>query len=315
MTVSVDRATIAEPESVEQLDKANWRCRITGLGVAWLIAGLVIFVLSANYGSNLLLVMSLLLIAVLINSVWFAWLNVRRLSLATVQLEPVYAEQFSQISVLLNNPDARSHPGVFIQHQGFNSQSAVPLAKEKLLSATLDVSRLKRGCYPLEAITLSCDYPLGLVRWTKTFTTAARLWVYPAPKGNQVLPKPKAQQGTYLKREQGDFSHVRTYQRGDSLNHIAWKQMARTGDVMTKEFEGGEGLRQTWLDIQDIKHQDIEIRLSQLCRWILSCHQKQLKYGLKLPQQTLEAAQGEGHKENCLQALAQFGQSIADKKE
>ena len=124
------------------------------------------------------------------------------------------------------------------------------------------------------------------------------------------MPKPKAKQGTYLKREQGDFSHVRTYQRGDSMNHIAWRQMARTGEVMTKEFDGGEGLRQTVLNLQDAKQSELEARLSQLCRWIVDSHQKQLKYALELPNQTINAAQGEVHKEVCLKALAQYGLSI-----
>ncbi|MBL4900692.1 MAG: hypothetical protein JKX76_13865 [Colwellia sp.] len=47
-----------------------------------------------------------------------------------------------------------------------------------------------------------------------------------------------------------------------------------------------------------------------LCRWIVDCHQRQLKYALALPNQTIAAAQGEAHKECCLQALAQFGLSL-----
>ena len=196
-----------------------------------------------------------------------------------------------------------------LRHRQFNSVMLIPEQAQKQLNASIEITEMKRGCYAFNAIEITSSFPLGLMTWSKSFPSAAKLWVYPQAQGNQTLPKPKVQQGTYLKKEQGDFSHVRSYQRGDSLNHIAWKQMARTGDVMTKEFEGGEGLRQTWLDLNDILHTDNEAKLSQLCRWILSCHQKQLKYGVKLGQQHIDAAQGEGHKENCLQALAQFGQN------
>ncbi len=271
------------------------------------------FIFATNYSNNLLLFISLILLALFINSSWLGWLNVRQLSINTLQLEPIYAEQTGAIKVQVTNKKAKQSLAVTIKLPDLsqlNSETALPLSKEKLFTATVNIHQLSRGCFGINNIQLATTYPLALWRWQKNFTQQATLWVYPTPKGKQPLPKPKAKQGTYLKREQGDFSHVRTYQRGDSLNHIAWKQMARTGEVMTKEFDGGEGLRQTILTFQDLKTPNTEARLSQLCRWILDCHQKQLKYALALPNQTIDAAQGEAHKETCLQALAQFGVSL-----
>jgi len=292
------------------IKKDRWQIKLTGFGITWLMSCLVIFILAANYSNNLLLFISLILLTLFINSSWLGWLQVRKFSINTLQLEPIYAEQTGTIKVQVANEKAKQSLAITINLPQLNSEIPLPINKEKLFTVTLNIQQLKRGCFSINNIQLATTYPLALWRWQKNFAQQATLWVYPTPKGKQPLPKPQAKQGTYLKREQGDFSHVRTYQRGDSLNHIAWKQMARTGQVMTKEFDGGEGLRQTVLTFQALKTPDTEARLSQLCRWIVDCHQRQLKYSLALPNKTIAAAQGEAHKECCLQALAQFGLTL-----
>ena len=302
--------TKSEITKSELTSKGRWQIKFTGFGITWLMSCLVIFILATNYSNNLLLFISLMLLALFINASWLGWLNVRQFSINTLQLEPIYAAQTGAIKVQIANKKAKQPLAVTIKLAEFNSQAPLPLSKEQLFTVTLNIAQLKRGCFTINNLQLATTYPLALWRWQKNFAQQATLWVYPTPKGKQPLPKPAAKQGTYLKREQGDFSHVRTYQRGDSLNHIAWKQMARTGQVMTKEFDGGEGLRQTILTFQALKTPDTEARLSQLCRWIVDCHQQQLKYALALPNKTIAAAQGEAHKENCLQALAQFGLSL-----
>ncbi|MBL0709756.1 MAG: DUF58 domain-containing protein [Colwellia sp.] len=294
-------------------NKNRWQVKLTGYGATWLTSCLVILILATNYSNNLLLFIALILLVLLINSSWLSWLNIRQFSIKTLQLAPIYADQNGVIKAQIMNPKAKKTLALTITAPLLKSSSALPLTQDKLFTAIIKVHHLPRGCFTIETLQLSTTYPLSLWCWRKNFTNQATLWVYPAPKGKQPLPKPKAKQGTYLKREQGDFSHVRTYQRGDSLNHIAWKQMARTGEVMTKEFDGGEGLRQTVLCYQDLKTPDTEARLSQLCRWILDCHQKQLKYALDLPNKTIAAGQGEAHKENCLQALAQFGITLNER--
>lgn len=295
----------------------RWQLKITGFGLSWLLTSVIFFVLAANYSNNLLLFIALLLLAIFINAPWISWLNIRKLNIQTVKTTPTYAKQKGKVNIHITNKLTKFSPGVSVTIKNDTSFSTVqstplplPLSLDELNNAAVTINPLSRGCFTLDKVQLSCNYPLGLWQWHKNATSKATLWVYPAPKGKLALPKPKAKQGTYLKREQGDFSHVRTYQRGDSLNHIAWKQMARTGQVMTKEFDGGEGLRQTVLSYQNIKHGDIESRLSQLCRWILDSHQKQIKYALDLPNKTIAAAQGEAHKEICLQALAQFGLTL-----
>ncbi|MDP7593932.1 MAG: DUF58 domain-containing protein [Litorilituus sp.] len=317
--------TAKKPNTACPKKSPLWQLTLTKFGVMWLVVSIIFFILAANYSNNLLLFIALLFIAVFINSPWLTWLNIRKISSQMLTIEPVYAQQTAAVKVQVNNPEGKHTSGLSVSlnsstltnNQGFKknhkaklTSTTLPLSKDKITTTAIAITPFFRGCFTLNGIQLNCTYPLGLWRWQKKTHNESKLWVYPTPQGQLPLPKPQAKQGTYLKREQGDFSHIRTYQRGDSLNHIAWKQMARTGEVMTKEFDGGEGLKQTVLSYHSIKQGSLDSRLNQLCRWIVDCHQKQVKYALELPNQTIPAAQGEAHKEVCLQALAQFGLTL-----
>ena len=53
----------------------------------------------------------------------------------------------------------------------------------------------------------------------------------------------------------------------------------------------------------------MERRLSALCHWVLDYHQRELEYGLRLPDIELSPASGDRQRERALRALALFGAS------
>ena len=59
-----------------------------------------------------------------------------------------------------------------------------------------------------------------------------------------------------------------------------------------------------WLDWQALSSPDPEHRLSQLCTLALSAHQQRRAFGLRLPDQVIPVASGQGHLEAVLHALA-----------
>jgi len=48
-----------------------------------------------------------------------------------------------------------------------------------------------------------------------------------------------------------------------------------------------------------------ELALSRLCAWVLLAEKQGVHYGLRLPKIAIAPSQGQAHKKNCLQALAQ----------
>jgi uncharacterized protein (DUF58 family) len=158
---------------------------------------------------------------------------------------------------------------------------------------------------------LSTQFPLGLLySWSRPLALPLRCLIYPAPAGKTpfraaLTESARADQG--LRPGSGeDFIGVREYVPGDSLRHVDWKALARTGEFTTKQFGGGYE-RSLWLDWDALEGYGTEARLSILCRWVLDAEQQGLRYGLRLPGVALAPAQGERHQQECLRALALFG--------
>ena len=61
-----------------------------------------------------------------------------------------------------------------------------------------------------------------------------------------------------------------------------------------------------WQQVSSIN--DIELRLSQLCLWILIAEEAGFEFGLRLPEIEIQPAIGETHRHRCLEQLARFGE-------
>jgi len=77
---------------------------------------------------------------------------------------------------------------------------------------------------------------------------------------------------------------------------------------MVKEF-GATASADFWLDYDSLQNLGQEQRLSRLTWWVLEAERLQLPYGLKLPDQSWRPSIGQVHRDQCLRALALFGQT------
>ncbi|MEN8214593.1 MAG: DUF58 domain-containing protein, partial [Pseudomonadota bacterium] len=105
-----------------------------------------------------------------------------------------------------------------------------------------------------------------------------------------------------------EFVGLRRYRAGDALKQINWKAYAREQGLHTNLFVAS-GSRETWLEWDSLPGLDVEQRLSALCRGVVDAGKLQHSYGLKLPGIEISPSTGEGHRQQCLEALALFGKS------
>ena len=98
----------------------------------------------------------------------------------------------------------------------------------------------RRGVYELGPAEVRTVDPFGLLRFARGFEERTEVTVYP-----QVYPLPDfplrggsvdaGARGVHGYR--GDeFAHLREYRIGDDRRHIHWKSVARTGQLVVKEF-------------------------------------------------------------------------------
>ncbi len=101
----------------------------------------------------------------------------------------------------------------------------------------------KRGAYSLGPLTIWSGDPFGLWRHKRELPAYTDLLVYPATVDlpGFVLPAGELPGGSDLRRRTHyvttNAAGVREYYPGDSFNRIHWPSSARTGRLISKEFE------------------------------------------------------------------------------
>src|SRR3954462_10855820 len=129
---------------------------------------------------------------------------------------------------------------------------------------------------------LETRYPLGLFRAWSYVEPDSRCLVYPRPERLPLPPaSPSDSAGTARAQTLGneDFAGLRGYQRSDSPRHVAWKAVARSGDMLTKQFSG-EAAQELWPDGRLLPAMlPLEPRLSRLAGWVLAAEAAGATYG------------------------------------
>ena len=179
-----------------------------------------------------------------------------------------------------------------------------------LQTVTLAVMAAARGRVPLGRVTLASDYPLGLWRgWAYVHFPLTGI-AYPAPEAS-APPLPRGDQGVDLRAlgrgDEHDLAGLRDYQRGDPLQRVAWKAVARGAGWFTKAFEGTAGGGPVTLDWSRLPPRlDVEARLSRLAAWILAAERTTRPFALALPGTLLPVSTGREHRRAALTALALY---------
>jgi uncharacterized protein (DUF58 family) len=178
-----------------------------------------------------------------------------------------------------------------------------------MAEVVLAVPAPRRGWLPLGRVMLETRFPLGLFRAWSHVELDARCLVYPRPERSPLPPlSGEATAGALRTPTPGsdDFAGLRGYQRSDSPRHIAWKAVARSHEMLTKQF-AGEAAAELWLDARLLPHGlTLEQTLSRLAGWVLAAERGGAHYGLRLPGVEIPPARGEQHRAACLQALALY---------
>ena len=178
---------------------------------------------------------------------------------------------------------------------------------------TLSLVTTDRGWLPAPRIRLVTRFPFGLLRAWSYWQPAVRVLVYPQPEINAP-----ALQLAGDAREQGngpaghdDFAGIRAYQVGDTMRHLAWRQIARVdlslgGALVTKHFDGGAAheLRIDFAALPESLY--LEQKLSRMTRWVLDAEAIGAPYAFCLGETILPAACGPTQRSRCLQALAEY---------
>ncbi|MFP5394374.1 MAG: DUF58 domain-containing protein, partial [Gammaproteobacteria bacterium] len=269
-----------------------------GLGFGALL--LILLIGSINYSLGLGYALTFTLGACGVVDIWFTYRNLVQLRLRGARALPVFAGEAAQFELQLANPTSRARYALAIEfmHPASASQLA-DVAPDASTTVTLSAPTGERGRMAAPRVRLHTRFPLGLFRAWTYWQPDLQVLVYPFPE--PVAP-PLPASGVSLDDGQGqagseDFAGIRSYQPGDALRHLAWRQIARLdpadgGQLVTKHFEGG-ALDELVLDFDALPtFMNLELRLSHMTRWVLEAEQHALPYGFRMAGRSIEPSFG-----------------------
>ena len=281
----------------------------TRLGMLFGATCIILLIGSINYSLSLGFALTFFLAGLGLAGMVHTARNLARIAVNAGRAEAVFAGESAQFRLYLEGRARYDRPAILARHVGAGSQLVVDIPAHGVAEVVLAVPAQRRGSLPLGRVLLETRFPLGMFRAWSYVELDARCLVYPKPE-RSPLPRPSAEAAAGALRSQAtgndDFSGLRTYQLSDSPRHVAWKAVARSEDMLTKQFTG-EAAAQLWLDWRRLPVElGLERRLSRLAGWVLAAERNGTIYGLRLPGMEIAPGRGDAHAAACLQVLALY---------
>jgi uncharacterized protein (DUF58 family) len=312
-------------------------------GLLFLSLCLLLFVLGTNYQNNLMLLLCYFLLAIFLVNLLASYINFARIDLQIGKCPEVFVGDNLQIPLWLNaNNDSHnlatsSTTGRLHFKYQTNQHTSTKNTKfqhdqqstEVDADALTNPIHLSQTCYQrgkltLSRVTVQSFYPLGLYRCWTHLAFIHEITVFPKPIPCEIQlhisdhHRAKKSGGIVnVQAGHDDFSHLKAYQVGEPLNHVAWKQLAKGRGMVSKQFSSMSN-HIGWLKLSaEYKKKalssstmldkiTLDKELGELCYQVIELSRTQRTFGLDLGAQCITPNSGAGHRLACLRALAYF---------
>ena len=174
-------------------------------------------------------------------------------------------------------------------------------------SAVLPLQAQMRGYLRLPLLRVAAAAPFGICTTECRWQWRSDKVVFPAPEAHDPPAGFHADECGGVQaasaRSSDDLSHLQAHQSGASLQHIAWKTYAKTGEMLDKKFEAAEAVGGSHIiSYRDYPSAGRKQLAALLCHRVLEAERRGIRYKLELPERTV--APQKSQREICLTALA-----------
>lgn len=279
----------------------------TKQGLSFSVLLFIMLLGSINYSNSLGYFLTFLLSSLVIVTIFHTYSNLLKLSFESATCAPCFAGESSAFSVQVNNRNLHTRYSV----QTFTSEKMITttdIQANSLTSVIIKHTFSHRGLVDLPRFTIESRFPFGLFRAWAILELDHKQLVYPKPATDKLLPIKHSGLSEGNKQSsigRDDFRGLRSYVQGDPLQHVHWKSYARHQTLQTKEFSASSA-NELWLSWEDTTAKGTELKLSQLCRWVLLANKQKLNFGLSIKGVLIKPGSGTKHLKLCLQQLALY---------
>jgi len=273
----------------------------TRFGLLFSAVLLVMLMGALNYNNNPALLLTCLLGAACYQSVFQAFRCINGVQLASLQGEPCHAGEPLNINLSFQ---ADGRPRRSLRLRVAEEETVFDIAGGDGRVRT-SVPASSRGWCRIGRVRLYSEYPFGLFQVWSWLNPEFAALIYPRLEvGPPPLPHADDAAAEVATKRFGDeFAMLRDYHPSDPRRSIAWKASARHDTLLVKEFEQrrGQDVALEWSATAALVY---EARISRLAAWVQAAEAAQLRYVLRLPDQSVGPGLGPDHRHACLRALA-----------
>jgi uncharacterized protein (DUF58 family) len=282
----------------------------------WAFAGMLLVMLlgAINYQLNLGYVLTFLLAGCALVSMHMTHATLKGLTLHCKPPQAGFAGEPTLIEIVVTNPGGTRHGiGIaFHDRSGAGRRHAwIEAPAQGRVAAQLAIVPARRGWHAVPTLIAETRFPLGLFRAWTVWRPGTRALAWPRPETPPpALPASHVIRGeaaTARRVEGSELEGVRPWRRGDALRQIAWKKVARAGELVSRETSA-QSSAELWLDYAEARAAgaDPEVRLERLAGWVIEADRRGQAYGLRLPGVDIEPGSGDAHRRTLLDALARW---------
>jgi len=277
-------------------------------GFGFLVLVGALWLLATNFENNLIFMLCFLLLALFVVSIHFTHGTLAGLQVKPVRAESVFQGDAAAVELCLSQSKARSREQVLLRFAE-GEPLTITLDKAGDTFVTVLAPAARRGYLDPGLLTIQSYAPVGLMRVWAFLRFRFDAVVYPAPMVDQVrsVYRRGSGEGHYSGTTGSeDYVGLKTYESGESLRHVAWKQYAREQGLWSKQY-GDPIDSRVWVDWADYAGMDSEQRLARMTWQVCECATGGKVFGLRLPGTELAPSQGLAHRQAALRHLALHG--------
>lgn len=279
-------------------------------GFIFLLVIFVIFAGSFNENNNMGLLFSFFLFFVFLISIRETRNSILNLKIISIKIENSFA--LSKAKIIFHLSAEKNENKSFEISCYDKTTKLKSIIKNSSAKQEIEIDSRKRGVYNSPVFTLSSDYPYGIFKaWTYVSSNEKQI-IYPAPSKNSIpvhelksIMEKKGNIKDSTKKED-EFKGLKEYEKGDSIKRISWKSYSKGLGLFTKDFGDQSGFDEVIIYFDEIKINNIEKKLSLICKTILDLESIGLKYGFKIDKINISPATGKEHQKKCLEILAEY---------
>lgn len=287
----------------------------TRFGAAFCFFIFVLFLLGTNYQNNIIILISYLLVSFFIVVLHHSFLNLSGLKFsAKTSISGFAGKPILFPLTLISNKQRFNIQFSFDKEADSKHSKSLPMLSHGENEVFVPYQATKRGLYSLPRILVYSEYGFGLFRtWTR-LDFAQQVTVFPKPVSYAWQQKQHGSAAAEVNETiesyhdslhigHDEFYQLQQYQQGEPFSRVAWKQVARGQGWLSKQFQQTLS-NKLQLDFNLLPDSSLEQKLSLLSYAVNDCHQQQIAFSLKLPNQEFTYDCSSEHTIRCLTALA-----------